>query len=117
MPNWISKMRLRWQGWVCAVLGAWLLISPQVMSYSLERAATANARGVGAGVLVFNLIIAARFNYRGEDMFNILLGLWLALSPVSLDFLDDVPVTANAIIVGLALMALATSQIVSSARD
>ena len=112
VANWTSKVRVRWQDWLCAAFGAWLLVSPQVMGYTLERAATGNARGVGAGVLVFNLIIAARFNDRGEDIFNILLGLWLTLSPVSLDFLDDKPVAANAILVGLALITLATSQIV-----
>ena len=98
-------MAIRWRDWVAALSGAWLMVSPDALGYTLERSAASNAYGVGLVVLLFNVISACRLIDQGQEIFNILLGAWLVLSPYSLGFRDDRLVAANATAVG-ALIAI-----------
>ncbi|MDR3387581.1 MAG: SPW repeat protein [Rudaea sp.] len=107
-------MRIRWQDWANLGLGVWLGTSPYVMGYTLDRPATGNACGLGIGIVVFNLIIACRLEDKGEEILNILLGLWLVLSPFSLGFSGETGVATNAMAVGTALVVLAVWQIIAT---
>ncbi len=97
-------------------LGVWLGVSPYVMGYTLNRSATGNACGLGISIVVFNLIIACRLEDKGEEILNIMLGLWLVLSPFSLGFFGETDVATNAIAVGMMLIALAVWQIITTVR-
>ena len=103
-------MPIRWQDWASAVSGLWLVISPWEMSYTLDNAARGNACGVGAVLVVFNLVSACRLKDQGQEIFNILLGVWLILSPYSLGFSDDDGPTINAVATGLTVVILAVWQ-------
>ncbi len=100
-------MKFYWNDWMAAVLGAWLAVSPHALGYTLDGPATENAYGAGVVVVLFNVISACRFIDQGQELFNILLGVWLVLSPYSLGFRDDTPASGNAIAVGALVVALA----------
>lgn len=89
------------------LLGCWLVVSPWAMGYSLIKDATANACGLGAVLTVFNLISACRLLDEGQEIFNILLGSWLILSPYPLNFATENGPTINAIMVGAIIVVLA----------
>ncbi|MGA8148565.1 MAG: SPW repeat protein [Gallionellaceae bacterium] len=109
-------MTIRWQDWIDVLLGCWLVVSPWEMEYSLNEAATANACGLGAVLVVFNLISACRLSDEGQEIFNILLGSWLILSPYSLNFAMAKEPASNAIVVGAIVVALAGWQIYDAAK-
>ena len=104
-------MNIRWQDWASVLLGCWLVISPWEIGYTLDNAAWENACGVGAVLVVFNLISACRLLDQGQEIFNILLGFWLILSPYSLGFAADREPTIIAITVGVMIVGLAFWQI------
>lgn len=81
------------------------------MGYSLNLAATGNALGLGVVLVVFNIISVARLQDKGEELFNILLGVWLILSPYSIGFAAEKEPAINAFIVGAMIVTLAGWQI------
>ena len=104
-------MLARWQDWTNVLLGCWLVVSPWQMGYSLNETATTNACGLGAVLIVFNLISACRLVDEGQEIFNILLGFWLMASPYSLGFASDKDPAINALAAGATIVALAVWQI------
>jgi hypothetical protein len=109
-------MLARWQDWTNVLLGCWLVVSPWQIGYSLNGAATANACGLGAVLIVFNLISACRLLDEGQEIFNILLGIWLILSPYSLGFATAKEPAINAIAAGAMIVALAGWQIYDATK-
>lgn len=103
-------MKIRWQDWANVILGCWLAASPWEMDYWLVKAATANAFGVGIVLVFFNIIAVCRLLEEGQEYFNILLGIWLMLSPLALDFRDERAVALNAVLVGAAVIGFAIWQ-------
>ena len=109
-------MLIRWQDWTNVVLGCWLIASPWELEYSLNKAATGNACGLGAVLVMFNLISAARLLDQGQEILNIILGIWLILSPYLLGFAVEREPATNAILVGLMVLGLAAWQIYDATR-
>ena len=109
-------MKIRWQDWVDVLLGFWLIFSPWEMGFTLNGAATANAHGLGAVLIIFNLLVAARLLDEGQEIFNILLGAWLILSPYALDFATDQVPLVNFTMVGIMIVALAGWQIYDATK-
>jgi len=101
----------RWQDWADILLGCWLAVSPWQMGYTLNGTATANACGLGAVLIIFNLISVYRLVDEGQEIFNILLGIWLICSPYVLGFALDKQPAGNAIVAGLVVAVLAVWQI------
>lgn len=110
-------MTIRWQDWINVLLGFWLVVSPWGLDYSLNNAATANAHGLGATIIIFNIISACRLIDEGQEIFNILLGTWLILSPYSLGFATEKAAAINVILVGAAIMSLGIWQMYDATRD
>ena len=104
-------MSLRWQDLTNIILGFLLIISPQEMGYELNHAAAANAYSLGAGLIVFNLIAAFRLVDMGDEIVNILLGLWLTFSPYLLGFSADMIPRVIALVIGGLVIFLAVTQI------
>ena len=69
----------RWQDGANLVLGAWLFVSPWVLSYSSTPAGW-NAYMTGGAILLFALI-AAYMPKAWEEIINTLIGVWLVMSP------------------------------------
>jgi hypothetical protein len=109
-------MSIRWQDWTIALLGAWLVMSPWQLGYTLEHAAMGNACGVGAVLVLFNVMSAARLMDQGQEAINILAGFWLILSPYSLNFSGIRSLTVDAVGVGIAVVCLSFWQIFDALR-
>jgi SPW repeat len=107
---------IRWQDWLSGAIGAWLVASPWELEYTLNGAATSNACGLGGVLIVFNLISAARFMEQGQEIFNILLGLWLVASPYALSFESERAPALNAMIAGASVVVLSGWRLYEEAR-
>ena len=95
----------RWQDWANLVLGAWLLASPWALRYTGSTAAW-NAYALGAGIVVFALI-AAYMPKAWEEIINMLLGVWLVVSPFALGFSATTEVALHTVVVGILATAFA----------
>ncbi|HEY1327475.1 MAG TPA: SPW repeat protein [Casimicrobiaceae bacterium] len=98
----------RWQDWVNLLLGIWLFLSPWLLGY-YEASMTAawNAWILGVALVVFSAI-AVSMPQMWEEVINILIGIWMIISPWVLRFSG---VTrsgeTNAVIVGIIAIVLA----------
>jgi hypothetical protein len=100
-----AKMK-HWQDPLNLVLGLWMIVSPWVLAYQAESAATTNA--VVLGVLIAVLAALELFNVAAwEEWTNFVLGIWLAVSPWLLGFSATTAAMANALVVGIVVAALA----------
>ena len=98
----------QWQDALNVILGIWLFVSPWVLGYSGAQVPAWNAWAVA--VVVFLLSVASLAQFRKwEEWINVLLGIWLILSPWILHFNSLSKATSNAIIVGIIVGLLALS--------
>ncbi len=90
--------------WASLLLGAWLCVSPFILAFSGDAAATQNAIAVG-----FLVIISGVFTYSRlpllQEWINIALGIWLIAS-VSILGSAGWAAKADFIVVGLLLIGL-----------
>jgi hypothetical protein len=96
----------RWQDQVILLLGIWLIISPFVLGYPGDSLRAVNA--YVAGVVI--ALLAAFDLYRTKMwavVVNMLIGLWVAISPWVPVMADRASLMVNNIIVGLAVLVLA----------
>lgn len=96
----------RRQDWVQLLLGAWLFVSLWLLGYTEIRSASANAHLIGAALVVF-AIIALYAPKVWEEWISFVLGLWLIISPWFMGFSQAASATQNAVLVGIASIALA----------
>jgi len=97
----------KWQDWTSFALGLWLAVSPWIVGYETDHAATGNAAFVGVA-----LALAAHFEIGfdepGAEWLNFAFGLWLLAAPFALEFAGRAAM-GNCIIVGSLICALAAS--------
>ena len=99
------KMK-RWQDQLILLLGLWLIVSPWVYSYPQGSQQMINA-------IVSGLVIAvlAAFDlyktYFWAVVVNLLLGVWVAVSPWVLRLAEQSTLMWNSVIVGIAVAVLA----------
>lgn len=98
-------MNRRWQNAVNMLLSLWLFISPWMMHYT-HQAAAWNAWIFG--VVTFTFALSTLFVPRiWEETINMLLGLWLVVSPYMLRFASESTIAINTVVVGALLVAFA----------
>ena len=95
----------RWQDRANLVLGTWIFLSPWVLGYDGGIAAW-NAHALGFGIVLFALI-ASYIRAPGEELVNIVFGIWLAVSPFALGFSADTVVALHTVLVGILATAFA----------
>ena len=97
----------RWQDWTSFALGLWLAVSPWIVGYDSDHAATCNAAFVGVA-----LAIGAHFEIGLDELWtewlSFAVGLWFLAAPFALEF-KTTSATVNCIAVGCLLCALAAS--------
>lgn len=96
----------RWQDQVILLLGLWLFVSPWVLGYvpGSDIALNANIAGlVIAALAAFDLYKS----YAWAVAVNLLIGLWVAVSPWVAALADRGAMMTNNIIVGVAVIVLA----------
>ena len=101
-------MRNTWQDWCIVLLGFWLIVSPQQLEFSLDHYASGNACGVGALLVVYNIMIAGRLVDEGQEFVNLILGIWLIFSPYALSFSWNAPASVDTIAIGAAIVLLSS---------
>jgi hypothetical protein len=109
-------MNIRWQDWVDVSLGCWLVASPWEIGYSLNDVATDNSLGLGIVLVLFNLMSVCRLMDEGQEVFNIMLGVWLITSPYTLNFSTDKVPMINAIVVGSMIVTFSAWQMYDASK-
>ena len=110
-------MKKHWQDWGNLVLGLWILASPWFLQFTTaigaevaggaaNNAVTWNLSLVGIAVAA--LAVAAIFAFQAwEEWTNVVLGIWLFVSPWALGFSSSALLMWNAVIVGALIVVLA----------
>ncbi|MBY0557746.1 MAG: SPW repeat protein [Burkholderiaceae bacterium] len=96
----------RWQDQLILLLGLWFLVSPWVFSYPIPsvQAGTALISGAVMAILaVFDLYKT----YFWAVVLNLLVGVWVAVSPWLLKIADNRELMWNSLLVGSAVVVLA----------
>ncbi|MBI1777669.1 MAG: SPW repeat protein [Proteobacteria bacterium] len=99
----------QWEDWLNLALGIWLSVSPWALQFANDETVTTNAVVVGLGLVLFQNITLTAFRV-WEEWVNVVLGVWLVVSPWVLGIVALVP-TANVAIVGVLVLALALYEI------
>jgi hypothetical protein len=90
------------------IAGLWLIVSPFVLSYTVLPVAMWNTIIVGIIVLVLACARAANpGRYVGLSWLNVLLGLWLIVSPLALAYATIPRPTENNVILEVIVVILA----------
>ena len=98
----------RWQDMINLAIGIWLFVSPLAMDYAGDNQAAAwNAYLMGLAIVIF-AGLAVYMHRAWEEGLNMAFGVWMIISPWVLRFATQKSVTANAVIVGVIVTALAT---------
>ena len=93
--------RPRWQDWINLLLGIWLFFSPWLLGFRAELPGESwNFFVIGAAFFVF---AAAALNQRAlwEEWVNLVLGIWMIISPWVLRYAGNVTARDDAVIVGI----------------
>jgi SPW repeat len=114
----MSKMSItHWQDPLNLILGIWMIVSPWALQYQtdmqqltlnavLSNAAVANA--VILGILIAAAALIALFRVMAwEEWVNVVLGVWLVISPWVLGFSSLATAMWNAVIIGIVVAVLA----------
>jgi hypothetical protein len=96
----------RWQDQLILVLGLWLIVSPWAFAYPEGSPQMINA--FVSGVVIAALAAFDLYKtYFWAVMLNLLVGIWVAVSPWVLGAADRGTVMWNELIVGIAVVVLA----------
>jgi hypothetical protein len=91
----------RWQDTVNLILGVWLFLSPWLLGYAGTTVnASWNAWIFGVALVVFSAI-AVSMPQTWEEVINLLIGIWMVISPWVLGFTGARSAESNAVIVGI----------------
>lgn len=100
-----------WQDWVTGIVGAWLIVSPWALRLSLPKGmstAPMTWTFVLTGIVVLALAIAALAFFRlWEEGGEVIVGVWLIVSPWIMHFTASSAATVNAVIMGAIIVGAA----------
>lgn len=96
----------RWQDMTILVLGVWLFVSPWVLGYVSDTPIAINAYIAGAAVALLAAFDLYK-TYAWAVVLNLLIGVWVAVSPWVALLADRSSMMISNIIVGIAVVVLA----------
>ena len=96
----------RWQDQVILLLGLWLLVSPWAFSYPEGSPQMINAFASGLVIAVLAAFDLYK-TYFWAVVVNLLVGVWVAVSPWVLRIAEQRVVMWNELIIGIAVVVLA----------
>jgi hypothetical protein len=100
MPTLNARLlTTHWRDVANLILGLWLVISPWALSYMMETVPTWNAIIVGLIIAVAAAGALVAF-HAWEEWVNVVLAVWLIVSPFVLDYASHTTVLWNQLIVG-----------------
>lgn len=97
---------IRWQDQVILLLGIALMLSPWAHGYPRDSGAAINAWSCGAVMALLASFDLYR-TYVWAVLLNLLLGVWVSMSPWLIGEVLDAPMTWTLLIAGVATVALA----------
>ena len=103
----------RWEDWGNLLLGAWLFVSPWVLQFAAGTGSNATVASaawnawISGGVIAVIAVVALFQLQQWEEWANVLVGIWVAISPWVLGFTSLTTATSNAVIVGILAVCLA----------
>jgi hypothetical protein len=101
-----NQITRRWQDQLILVLGLWLIVSPWAFVYAQGSAEMTNA--ILSGIVIAVLATFDLYKtYFWAVVVNLLLGIWVAISPWVLHVTGQRTVLWNELIVGIAVVVLA----------
>lgn len=106
MPTFSDRLTTHWRDVANLVLGLWLAISPWALSYMMEAIPAWNALVVGMIIAVAAAATLIAF-HKWEEWVNVVLAIWLIVSPFVLGFAAHTTATWTHIIVGVLVGILA----------
>jgi hypothetical protein len=105
-------MSQRWQDYVTTLIGVWVLFSLEIIHFFFPELVFTRAIAWSQGAAGFALIAVGASAVGGyqlwEEWVDVILGLWLIVSPWILGFGDLPALRWNAIIPGAAVVILAS---------
>jgi hypothetical protein len=100
------------------LLGGWLTVAPIVLGYGFVGAAVWNEMVIGTMVVMLAAVKAiGRFESPAWSWLNALLGAWLVVAPLVLDYAAAPTLLWNAIIVGLLIIVLSWRSATATRRE
>jgi len=96
----------RWQDQLILLLGLWLFITPWVFTYPIPSPQAWNAFVAGAVIAILAAFELYK-TYFWAVVVNLLLGIWVAISPWVMKVSTDRELMWNELIVGVAVIVLA----------
>jgi len=102
-------MVAKWQDWASFMLGLWLALSPWLAGYVEHEAATANAIVVGLALALCSHFECVACDEMPAEWMNLAAGVWLICAPFVLEFTSSAIGSANSVLVGGGVSALAVS--------
>jgi hypothetical protein len=112
--NLVFSAPKEWENWLDLALGVWLLLSPWLLQFGGDATAVTNSVVIG-----FLIIVAEVFTFSTlgalEELIDLVLGLWLVVSPWILNISSRVA-SADFVIVGLLVLGLAIYEIWDARR-
>ena len=100
------KQMKHWQDPVNAMIGVWLVISPWVLGFQNSSPALSNSLIIGMALLA-TALGAIFVPSAWEEWTEVGLGVWMALAPWMFGFSNLGLATANALVSGIVMLALA----------
>ncbi len=95
--------------WLNLILGVLLLISPWVLNFP---AGTATANAIVFGLVIAAVAIAALAAFaRWEEWVNLIVGLWVVISPFALGFSSSGAAVWTHVVIGAVVAALAAIEL------
>ncbi len=85
MDTLLQTLKRQWQDVANLLLGVWLIASPWVLGFTEIPYALWNAYALGAVIAVAAVAALTAF-HEWEEWVNMILGVWLVVSPWALDF-------------------------------
>lgn len=118
MPMGPHGMPRFWQDWVNFFVGGWLFVAPWVLGYDHLRAAAWNSWIFGIVVLAVSAAALILFAV-WEEWLNVIIGVWLLISPWVMAFAsaDNAPALWNHVVVGLVVGGLALWDVLAHGRQ
>ena len=106
MDDFWKRASRQWQDSANFILGLWLIISPWVLGYASSMVPTWNALIVGVIIAVAAASTLVAF-HQWEEWVNVVLAVWLIISPWILGFSAMAAAVSNQVIVGIVVGVLA----------
>lgn len=115
----------RWQDWLNLLLGVWLSLSPvlgvgasvtapwriQLAGGAIDFLSSTTVQAwnayVAGGVVILLSLFALLRPVKWEEWFNFLIGLWIIIAPLGLEFTGDSTALWNHVLVGALICASA----------